>query len=353
MKKLFFLASVLTTALFTSCTSTIELPMLQSADLYLPEHIQTIVTIDRSRPSKGFNNVVEGLLSGEGIGQDRRGRMRALDGLAATLTRTPRFNIKTTALEMKGSPAGNSFESPLPWEEINRICKQYGADALIAMELYDSDNFISTEQRKDKKKDKEGKEYIESYYVADMRTQVRIGWRLYDNRERHIIDQFTGTEDASSDARGDTVEAAKGNLPDPEAITQNVSFAAGELYGMRIAPVWVTVTREWYTNGKGAAKADMERAARYAKTGEWDQASEVWTSLVNTADEKNRGRAAYNMAVANEREGQLRAALQWARRAYTDFGNKKARNYVDLIRQRIFEQERVEEQMGNGSNFQH
>ncbi len=349
MKKLSFLQFLWLSALVSSCTSTIELQMLQPAGLYIPEHIQTIALADRSRPSKGFNNVVEGIITGEGIGQDRRGRMRALEGLAMTLTRTPRFNVKTTGIEMEGSPAGNSSPPPLPWEEVNRICRQYEADALITMELYDSDNFISTDLHKDKKKDKEGNEYIEQYYVADMRTQVRIGWRLYDRRERHIIDQFAGTEDASSNARGDTEDAAKGNLPAPEAITQDVSFAAGELYGMRIAPVWVTITREWYTKGKGNAKADMERAARYARTGDWEQASEIWTSIVNTAaDPKNRGRAAYNMAVANEREGQLRAALQWARRAYTDFGNKNARTYTEIIRQRIFDQERVEEQMGDG-----
>lgn len=349
MKKLLFLVSILSSIFLASCTSTIELQMLQPADLFMPEHLQTIALADRSRPAKGFNNVVEGLVTGEGIGQDRRGRMRALEGLALTLTRTPRFDVKSTNIEMEGSPSGNSFPAPLPWAEVDRICGQYRADALITMELYDSDNYISTELRKDKKKDKEGNEYTEQYYVADMRTQVRIGWRLYDRQKRHIIDQFTGTEDASSDARGDTEEAAKGNLPAQEAITQDVSFAAGELYGMRIAPVWVTISREWYTNGKGEARTNMERAARYARTGEWEQASDIWMSVVNTAaDPKNRGRAAYNMAVANEREGKLRAALQWARRAYTDFGNKKAQTYTDIIRQRIFDQERVEEQMGNG-----
>lgn len=345
MRKIFFFLS----ALLTSCTSTIELQMLQPAGLYMPEHIQTIALANRSRPSKGFNNVVEGIVTGEGIGQDRRGRMRALEGLAVTLTRTPRFTVKTTGIEMEGSPAGNSYPPPLPWEEVGRICRQYGADALITMELYDSDNFISTDLRKDKKKDKDGKEYTEQYYIANMRTQVRVGWRLYDQRESHIIDQFSGTEEAGSDARGDTEDAAKGNLPSPEAITQDVSFAAGEIYGMRIAPVWVTITREWYTKGKGNAKADMDRAARYARTGDWEQASRIWEAIVNNAtDPKNRGRAAYNMAVANEREGRLRAALQWARRAYTDFGNKNARAYTEIIRQRIFDRERVEEQMGNG-----
>ena len=121
MKKQVFLVSILTSIFLASCTSTIELQMLQPADLFMPEHLQTIALADRSRPSKGFNNVVEGLITGEGIGQDRRGRMRALEGLARTLTRTPRFDVKSTNIEMEGSPAGNSFPAPLPWAEVSPI----------------------------------------------------------------------------------------------------------------------------------------------------------------------------------------------------------------------------------------
>ncbi|MCB0572810.1 MAG: hypothetical protein KDC66_23740 [Phaeodactylibacter sp.] len=329
-----------------SCTSSTQLQVLQPAQVVLPDHVEVIVTADRSKPAKGFINVVEGLFTGEDIGQDRRGRIRALDGLTSTLTRTPRYSVKTSGIEMTGSSTGNSIEPPLPWDDVERICKQFGADALLTIEMYDSDNFITTGSRTEKKKDKDGKQYTEKYYVADMRTQVRIGWRVYDPKDHRILDEYTTMDDASSDARGNTEDAARRNLPAREGITQTVSQAAGELYGMRIAPVWINVTRNWYTKGKGSSKADMERAARLARAGNWEQATDIWNGLVNgAADEKTRGRAAYNMAVAYERAGKLSLALEWAQAAYTDYGNKNARSYIDNLRLRIYEQQRVEEQM--------
>ena len=346
MKKLILPLTLFCLAGLFSCTSSTQLQVLQPAQIVLPDHVEVIAIADRSKPAKGFANVVEGLFTGEDIGQDRRGRQRAQEGLTNILTRTPRYSVKSTGIEMTGSPSGNSFEPPIPWEEVERICQQYGADALITIEMYDSDNYVSTGARTEKKKDKDGKQYTETYYVADMRTQVRIGWRVYDPKQRRIIDEFTTVEDANSDARGNSEEQARRNLASKEGVTQTVSHAAGELYGMRIAPVWITVSRNWYTKGKGSAKADMERAARYARADNWDQAADIWNTLVNNAaDEKTRGRAALNMAVAYERAGKLGLALDWAQASYTDFGNKSARSYIDVLRQRIYEQERVEEQM--------
>lgn len=346
MKKPAFFATLFFIISLFSCTSSTQLQVLQPAQVVLPDHVETIAMADRSKPAKGFVNVVEGLFTGEDIGQDRRGRQRAMEGLAAVMTRTPRYSVKSTGIEMTGSSTGNSFEPPLPREEVERICRQYGADALITIEMYDSDNYISTGARTEKKKDKDGKERTETYYIADMRTQVRIGWRVYDAKQGRILDEFTTMEDASSDARGNTEDQARRNLPAREGITQTVSHAAGEMYGMRIAPVWITVSRNWYSKGKGNAKTDMDRAARYARAGDWERATDIWNGLVNgPVDDKNRGRAAFNMAVAYEREGKLRLALDWAQAAYTDYGNKNARSYTDVLRNRIYEQEEAERQM--------
>ena len=49
---------------------------------------------------------------------------------------------------------------------------------------------------------------------------------------------------------------------------------------------------------------------------------------------KAAGRAAYNMAVASEINGNLDLALEWAQKAWTDYGNKKARDYINVIKAR-------------------
>ena len=335
----------------SSCTSTTSLRVLQPAEIMLPDHIEVLVTVDRSKAQKGFSNVLEGIVTGEGIGQDRDGRRAALDGLADALTRTPRFSVKHSTLELKGSKGGNTFAAPLDWGEVENICSDYGAYALVTIETFDSDNNVSVRDREVKKKDKDGNEYTETVFKARRNLRVRMGWRLYDPKTRIVMDEFTIIEDADANAEGNSEDRARDRLPSQRQMTGEVSYNAGINYGMRIAPVWINVQREFFPTAKGADKEPMQRADRLAKADRWEEAAEIWRALIENAyDGKTPGKAAYNMAVANERAGKLESAIEWAERAYLDYGNKKANYYVDILKIRLNDQKRAEYQMGERDN---
>lgn len=331
--------------LLAGCTSTTPFQVLQPAEMVVPDHIRTVVTVDRSKPEKGFENFLEGLFTGEGIGQDRNGRKFALEGLTNALTRTPRFDVKHTGIEMIGSRGGNSFAAPLPWEEVEKICRDYNGDALVTVETFDSDNSVSYREQRNKRKDKDGKEYTEIRHEAELDMTVRIGWRFYDPKTRIIQDEFTTIQHATDRATDDTRDKALRRLTNQTTVTRDVSYDAGVQYGMRIAPVWITVNRPFYSTGKKEYGTDMEQAARFAKADKWEDAAKIWQNVIRNADAKTAGKAAFNMAVANERKGLLDSALEWAQRSYTDFGNKKARNYIYDLQIRISDQARLKQQI--------
>lgn len=331
--------------LFSACSPSISLQVLQPADMIVPEHIQTIVTIDRSKPEKGFSNFLEGLVTGEAISQDREGRKAALASLTDALSRTPRFNVKHSGIELIGSKGGNSFAAPLDWKEVEKLCRQYDAQALVAIETYDSDNNISYSTRQEKYK-KDGKEYTRTKYDARLDLAIRIGWRFYDPKTKVIIDEYTSRDQQSASRTGDTQDEARRYLQSQTSISREASKAAGADYGMRIAPIWITVSRPFYDSGKGSASDKMEEAARLAKSDQWDKAAEIWRALLKTSiDNKSAGRAAYNLAVANERAGLLESAVEWAQRAYTQYGNKKGESYIVELKNRISDQARLKQQL--------
>lgn len=334
--------------IWTGCSTTTSLQVLNPAEIVLPDHVEVIATVDRSKPEKGFSNFLEGAITGEEIGQDRAGRQRAIEGVTNALTRTPRFAVRQTGMELIGSKGGNSFAPPLPWSEIENICRQYGTDAVVTIETFDSDNFVNVSERREKRKDKDGNETVRLVYDARQQLEVTIGWRIYDPQERIILDEFTVIQETDERATGETEEQARRRLPSQRAVVEDVSFIAGEQYGMRIAPVWITVQRQFYTSGKGKGpdSAAMEKAGRMAKAGQWDEAAAIWRELANRAvDQKNAGRAALNMAVANEQAGKLQSALDWAEKAYIEFNNKQARSYIEVLKQRIYDQERLRQQL--------
>lgn len=345
LKNVFYLGIILFT--FSCNSSTTKIDVLQPAEIFIPENIERIVTIDRSKPAKGFGSFIEGILTGEAIGQDKEGRRRALEGLTEALTRTPRFNVIHSGYEKTGANASLRLIEPMNWYEIKALCDEFNADAVLAIEMYDSDISIESTEGERKKKNKEGQEYTEAYFKDNMNLSIKMGWRLYDPTNKIIIDEFTTRDDDSGSSEGKTAEDARDKLPNAVNMARDISFIAGQLYGERIAPTWVSVNRDYYDSVKGVDKVAMEKAARMAETRDWGSAAKIWTAIISeTYEEETKGKAAYNIAIANECLGKLQNARDWAQKAYVDYGNKRAKTYIQTIERRIYEQQIVEEQMG-------
>jgi Family of unknown function (DUF6340) len=342
----FALLLLLALAALPSCRPTARLNVLQPAQMKIPDHLSTIAVVDRSKPSKGWLNVLEGLVTGEAIGQDRRSREQAMDGIINALTRTPRFRVKNTGIELEGSRAGNSMNYPLEWSRIEQICAEHGADAVLALESFDSDNYANA-RRVETKQKKDGKQTVRVSYNAEQRTTVRMGWRLYDPKTKIIADEFTTNDYLNRTAHGDTERSALANLPSQINMTREVARVGGISYGMRIAPVYVDLSRSYYGKVKGAYKVQMEQAARHAKANDWEKAAGIWKNVCEGAknDPKTAGRAAFNMAVASEMRGNLDLALEWAGKAWTQFGNKQARTYIETLKMRQNDVRKVEYQL--------
>ncbi len=340
-------AALLLALALGACTRNTTLQVLQPAQMTLPEHITTVAIVDRSKPSKGWSNFLEGLLTGEEIGQDRRSRQTAVDGLTNALTRTPRFQAKSTGLEMDGSKTGGRMPPALDWSEVDKICRDYNTNAVVTIESFDSDNSRSARPVSETKKDKTGKKYTVTTYQSQQRTGVRIGWRLYDPKTKIILDEFVTDDYLERRGNGTTERAALSNLPSQLDVTRDVAYNVGIEYGARIAPIYINVSRAYYTKAKGY-KDHMKEAARHLANRDIEKATTLWKKVIAlsaTTNRKAAGRAAYNMAVASEISGNLDLALEWAQKAYTDYGNKKAREYINIIKARKNDARKVDAQM--------
>ena len=90
------------------------------------------------------------------------------------------------------------------------------------------------------------------------------------------------------------------------------------------------VSRYYYVRGDDSFKL----ATRMARTGNWDGAAKIWQQATNSASGKVAGRACYNMAIISEINGDLPGAIQWAQKAYENYGNRLALSYVSVLKNR-------------------
>ena len=340
--KLIFFGTILIS--LYSCGPKTSIRILKPADIMVSDQIQNIGTIDRSVPESGFSNVLEGLLTGEDIGQDKRGRREAISGFTYVLTQTPRFNIKAITTELTGSKSGATMAEPLSWAEVDKLCKDYKVDGLAVLELFDSDLNYNRSSYNEKYKDKNGKEQSRKKYQVERKMEIRTGFRLYDNVNKIITDEFVVSANDSDSGNGDSGDQADRNLTNIHDQVKRLAQNAGKIYAKRIAPLYVTEDRAFQRKVK-TNKDSFEKALEAAKREDWVKAGEIWNSLSNSTDPKTAGKAAYNMAIVSEAQGQLNLSLEWAEKAYNKYNLKAAKSYISVLKNRIADQEKLQKQM--------
>ncbi len=254
---------IMALGLFQSCaTSSVTINVLRPADISVPTTIERLVVANRSLPAedKKVENVVEGFLTGEGLWVDRFGSRECVLGLQEGLDNYPRYKaIEQSTNDLPGTGTGE-FPLPMDWEKVGQICKQHNMDALVVLEVFDSDNKYgySKEERTRKEEERTIRYQV---HIAELGVSVKSGWRIYDPFRKIIIDANTYNDYKQWTTEGKTKNEARSKLPDLSDAVKMAGFYAGKQYALRISPSWVNVSRVYFKMGND----DMKRAKRYVK----------------------------------------------------------------------------------------
>jgi hypothetical protein len=344
--KQFFAYLLLFTGIFYNCSHpTIRFNALYPAEIDIPTEIKSVAIINRSAPENKVLNILEGGITGEGIGQDKLAAQITLDGVSSILQNSDRYRSIRTNEELQGSESGTTFPDPLSWDVIERISNKYKADVILSLETFDSDFIVTDGAKLVEKTNAEGAVTNATEYFAKGVATVNLGFRLYDPLEKNILDQYHFSQNMEWEANGNSIRDAINHLIGRDAAIKDVSYQAGIQYGERITPSWHRVTRIYYKKAKN--NPDLEESARWMEANNWDNAITALQKAVETGDQKSRGMAAHNLAVVYEILRDLEKARDWAQIAWAEYENKDSKDYAYQLNRRIQETERLKYQMGN------
>lgn len=337
-------ALVLTLSLLTSaCMHHVDLEVLAPADITLPSDVRVLAVIDRSAPGNAGQHVLgalEGLVTGEGVGADRSGASEAVERLIAELAASPRFDV-VVPIARPRDVKSDVFDTVLDWRTARRLAQQVGADALVSLEVFDSNAEVTlTSTRRTEQRDGREVSYLE--HEAARTTEVHTGWRIYDPERRVLLDDrkdLTFAESHTATAR--SRDAALANLPSPEDTVMAIGEIAGSDYGTRIAPHFVLVKRAYFGSGDDRLKD----ARQLVRTGQWERAARVWEGLASDPDTKVAARALHNLGVYHELGGRLPQARASVQRALDvhDFG--ASYSYLRELETRLMQDRVLSQQM--------
>jgi hypothetical protein len=239
---------------FTSCMKSVSINTLRPADINIPNEIQSIVLVDRTAYDRNAIGIIEGIITGEGINEDRDGVMTMFSSLQNSLRVSPRFDVVLASERLRGQNILGSFPDPLDWRQIDQLTRKYNTDALLAIEIFDSNFIITNGKRKNTRtvEDKDGNKIEEEYteFFAEGVGNTRIGIRLYDKENRTVIDQDIYTQNKTWEASAASLKEALAQLINKSQATKYLAQSVGNTYAGKIAPMPIRISRSYYAKPK-------------------------------------------------------------------------------------------------------
>jgi len=326
--------SILILCILSSCASTqlVHLSVLEPAAVTLPPYIKNVIVVNRTRVAKKNRlfDVADKVLSAEGANLDKEGAQSTMVGLTDELKKNNRFGEVTMLTNTNlYTDVPGIFPTPLPWDTVKKYCDENNADALFALELFDTQSKIDYSVNKTTIKTPLGSiPALEQQ--ANMHTLVKAGWRIYDADGKNILDEAAMAKTLTYYGKGiNPLLAAQALISRKEAVKE-VGNIAGQMYAFSIIPLWIRVSRDYYVRGND----NFKMAMRKARTGNWNDAEKLWMLETTNSKGKIAGRACYNMAIISEINGDVDMAIKWAQQSYENYNNHLALQYVNILKNR-------------------
>lgn len=341
MKTRLLFLLVISLIMAESCTTGRLVQVMRPAEIDVPKTVKKVVLVNRYRPN-GKNtwiNVLEGMFTGEMIMADRRGADQAMNGLQDGLRNSERYEVVMANVILEGNGLG-LFPEPLTTAQVQKLCTQYNADALLVIEAFDSNVGVTT-QAKTRTDKVNGKDVVTNYFEGRETVSVTIGWRLYSAGSGAVLDQNQVYKTLYFTSQGNNPQQAIANLMFPADAVARTGYDGGLVYASRIAPSWVWVIREFY----GRGNPNMRKAKKMALRDDWENAALLWKKETKNSKESVAKRATYNMALAAEMMGNYDLAIEWARKAANNFNLRKADKYIYVLKDQKAALDRVNQQL--------
>ncbi len=324
----------------------VTLNAMRPAEITFDPTVNTILIVDRSKFSKKSVNIIEGVLTGEGLAQDKAAVQAFMNAFQLQLNQSPRFTAKPARERLDGNSITSAFPKQLKWTEVESLCRRYDADIMLAVEIFDSDMVITDGERvveREIETDSTKRTIQVDEFFAEGVANINVGIRLYDPETKSIVDQQLFRRSNTWSQSADSKAEALAKLINKGEANRYLSQALGSSYAFKIAPMPIQISRSF--RGKSKKAPALERGSRQADVGNWSEATRIWQQGLRNARDKEAGFMAYNIALAHEVQGDLNKALEWASRSYTEYGNRDGRSYANIIRGRMEDERILNDQM--------
>lgn len=271
---------LLVLCLFSACTTlqTISFERLQAADVSYPDQVRTVGVINYAPQDKQERDSILGLWNGDG--------MVTVESLAREIAATDYFN-QVVVCDSALRPVGMRNEEILPMFQADSLIQALGVDMLFAVEQV----------------------RIELKEGSLFHTELMVDVPAVDGVITPLVRAYVSGRNAPlfSISKTDTICWVVSPELTFGQIVQEASDFAATLPVSYLLPHWKEMNRYYFDGGN----MEMRDAGVYIREQNWEGAAALWQKLYDGRKGKVKMRAAYNLALNYELQGDYERAKEY------------------------------------------
>ncbi|SFE90035.1 DUF6340 family protein [Thermophagus xiamenensis] len=334
--------------LFSGCVSysTIGIDVLKPAGVEIPVEIASVVLVDNSpgyfKSDTGIHKII---LPGRRAYTVDTIRFKDF-GKVAVLTLAEALKDKAffdSVYVYPGKPVSNSRDKnnfSLSEEVVDSLCNRFNAQGVISLDYYDYNTVLRV--------DKSSELY---YSTLDARSRTR--WTIYNGLNGGKVDVYVQRDTIFWDAADYSMNSSVAHLPQYRDALKMAAQNAGVKYADYVAPSWELQSRRFYIKGHPL----FYKASEMVSEGKWEEAGRIWYYVYQNGKGKQKARAAFNLALSKEMQGDFLEAAAWAWKGLEEYQNLKSLSanqaekdfckfYYMLLARRMQEKKKLDAQYG-------
>lgn len=326
----------------SSCsTSKFIVDVTKPPTIEIPVDISRILITNRCLKEEFMkpDEVVKGLIAGEGPVINQAGAKKAIEAVIDDIRYVPGMEPVYTSAAPRVDTLNKKFPQSLDWSTVENLCRQYNSDALLSLEVFNTNTFIDYGyyQRR------ETKDHVKVWSntlvynksmdhipLARLRVEITAGWRMYYPADKQIVVEELKKHTQLWEFEGKTKKEALRNLPSKMFAVEDAGRLAGIDFSSRLFTIRTTVERVLFIKGS----KDFKIANRYLKQRHWKSAATIWRKYTNDPDKKIASAALFNLAVINEMDGNIEEALRLAKQAHEKSEVRIIKEYILLLEEK-------------------
>jgi len=221
--------------------------------------------------------------------------------------------VYVDTLKYKELSKGKILEELKPYQ-IDSLCRKYGVDAIVSLDAYKYTNNVSIVTLD-----------FEEFFSTFDASAINY-WRIYKCADHSVMKMHLQKDTIFWDSSGTSLNTSVRHLPDFGKATDEIGSYLAYKFVDYLAPHWEDVSRRLYTNGN----MNFQNAAEWISRNNWQEAEKIWNFIYKNGSAKAKVRAALNLAVSFERDGDIDNAVKWGYNAYKSLLNRSNASALNL-----------------------